>query len=169
MESHNKNIYAAYKASIASTEHSNPDELRHWKYIKREWKNGKYRYYYKDTGFDDVKIERQRAKDNYERAKEHSNAIRDFVTYYTFQLDEKNGGDKLATDRNKNLQGWKKSQEKAADELAIAAQKYRSIDKTYQRAVKAYNSSAGHKVADFLENSEDKIRKAAEWVKHIFN
>lgn len=46
MESHNKNIYAAYKASIASTEHSNPDELRHWKYIKREWKNGKWVYIY---------------------------------------------------------------------------------------------------------------------------
>lgn len=46
MESHNKNIYAAYKASIASTEHSNPDELRHWKYIKRERKNGKWVYTY---------------------------------------------------------------------------------------------------------------------------
>ncbi len=36
MESHNKNIYAAYKASIVSSERSDPDELRHWKHIKHD-------------------------------------------------------------------------------------------------------------------------------------
>ena len=43
MESHNKNIYSAYKAVNLR---SDPDELRHWKYIKREKINGKWRYYY---------------------------------------------------------------------------------------------------------------------------
>ena len=43
MESHNNNIYAAYKAVNL---HSDPDELQHWKYIKREKVNGKWRYYY---------------------------------------------------------------------------------------------------------------------------
>ena len=36
MESHNKNIYAAYKASIVSSERSDPDKLRHWKHIKHD-------------------------------------------------------------------------------------------------------------------------------------
>lgn len=46
MESHNKNIYAAYKAVNSR---SGLDELQHWKYIKREKVNGKWRYYY-DVG-----------------------------------------------------------------------------------------------------------------------
>jgi len=46
MESHNKNIYAAYKASTARFD---PDELRHWKYIKREKVNGKWKYWYDDS------------------------------------------------------------------------------------------------------------------------
>lgn len=46
MESHNKNIYAAYKAYTASTSRSDLDELQHWKYIKRERKNGKWVYTY---------------------------------------------------------------------------------------------------------------------------
>lgn len=25
-----------------------PDELYHWKYVKREWKNGRWKYYYND-------------------------------------------------------------------------------------------------------------------------
>lgn len=140
--------------------------LKHWKYIKREWHNGKWRYWYKDTDYDDVKIERDRAKADYEHTKKHSRAIRDFVTYYTFQLDEKNGGDKSKTDKDPHLQSWKQSQKEAADEAAIAYRKYKSIDKTYQRAVKAYNASPGHDVAEFLEKSEDNLRKAVKWVKN---
>lgn len=46
MESHNKKIYAAYKAYTASASRSDLDELQHWKYIKRERKNGKWVYTY---------------------------------------------------------------------------------------------------------------------------
>lgn len=46
MESHNKNIYAAYKASIAYADRSDTDELRHWKYVKKEKINGKWKYWY---------------------------------------------------------------------------------------------------------------------------
>ena len=46
MESHNKNIYAAYKAVNS---HSDLDELQHWKYIKRYKKpNGEWGYVYAD-------------------------------------------------------------------------------------------------------------------------
>ena len=139
--------------------------LQHWKYIKREPKpGGGYRYYYKDTDFEDAKIERQRAQDNYDRAKKHSRDIDNFVNYYQAQLDKRNNGDKRATDNNKNLKGWKKDQKKAAENVAITYRKLKSIDKTYQRGLKAYNSSKGHKVADLLNNADAFIRKAKNWL-----
>ena len=142
--------------------------IQHWKYIKREWKNGKYRYYYKDDDFDAIAKKREQARLDHEEAKEHSQKMRKFVTYYTFQLDEKNGGDKSKTDNDPHLQGWKDYAKKVSDEVSTTYKKYKDIDKTYQRAVKAYNASAGHKIADILEKSEDKIRKGAKWVKNLF-
>lgn len=54
-----------------------PDEIMHWKYIKREkLANGKYRYYYDQSSLDtkkkatnDAQAERNAAKDDYEFAK----------------------------------------------------------------------------------------------------
>ena len=58
---------AIYETHLSSHEMSD-DELMHWKYIKREKVNGKWRYYYKDDKLDE-------ANKSYEMAKDHANSV----------------------------------------------------------------------------------------------
>lgn len=141
-------------------------ELMHWKYIKREkLPNGKYRYYYRDTDYEDARNKFFEASKAHEEAANRSREYSRFVSYYQNQLDKANGGNKQLTDANKNLQGWKEMQKKAADESRDTYQALKTYRAQYEKAQKVYNKSAGHKVADLLNKASGAIHKAKNWLK----
>lgn len=145
-------------------------ELYHWKYIKREkLPGGGYRYYYKDTDFDDAKIKYDRAKRDYEHARNHSSKIDSFISYYQAQLDKENNGNIQATNENKHLQGWKESGREAAERQAEAYQQYKRSKNTYDRARDVYRKSKVHNVADFLTKASATINKAKKWLSGLFS
>lgn len=145
------------------------DEIMHWKYIKKKkLSNGKWRYYYRDDDYEDIRNQyldaRQRDLETSTRFKKYMG----FVDYYTAQLDKANGGNKALTDANKNLQGWKEMRDKAGDERAAAYRNLKRLKPQYENAERQYMRSAGHKVADFLNKASDKIYKAKKWFKSLF-
>ena len=144
-------------------------ELMHWKYIKREKVNGKWRYYYKDTEYDKLHKKYFDTVQRQEEASDRFKKYSKFVDFYTTQLDKANGGDKAATDANKNLQGWKKMRDDAGNESNAAHWELKRLKPQFTAAKKQYEKSAGHKVADFLNKSADKVNKTKQWLKNLFS
>lgn len=143
--------------------------LMHWKYIKREkLPSGKWRYYYHDDEHAKAHKEYSDARKQAEIAKETSRSYRQFVTYYQNQLDEKNNGDKRATDADANLKDWKTTQEKAANAHTEAAQKAARLKRKFDKIDKVYQKSAGHKIADLLNKASNAVDKAKDWFKKTF-
>lgn len=153
------------------------DELYHWKYIKREKVNGKWRYYYKDTDVDDAKKAYDTAKAQHESDLKAANAITSRVDRRLEELNE--AFDKKypnIVDQDKNwpeffdqskplVEAKNKAQYRAAQSRQIAD----DADLKYKIAKRKFDESAGHKVADFLNNSSDKINKAKSWVSGLFS
>jgi hypothetical protein len=63
------------------------------------------------------------------------------------------------------LKNWKKAQEKAANEHTEASKNAARLKKQFDKANAAYQKSAGHKVADFLNKASTAILKAKSWFK----
>lgn len=147
----------------------NADEVMHWKYIKKKkLDNGKWRYYYHDDNYENV---RKKYIDANQRNLETSARFKKYMSFvdsYTTALDKANGGNKALTDANKNLQGWKEMRDKAGDESAAAYRELKRIKPQYEYVQRQYIRSAGHKVADFLNEASDKIYKAKKWFKSLF-
>lgn len=57
----------------------NTDELKHWKYLKREKKNGKWRYYYSDKEYATAKKQHRFARDIYGEANAENKKYRQNV------------------------------------------------------------------------------------------
>ena len=144
------------------------DGLMHWKYIKREKVNGKWRYYYTDTGVKDIQKKFFEADDDLISTQERARAYDKFIQTYQSQLDKKNGGDTNKTDADKNLQQWKKEQKAIHDTIPEKYQKAKHLRKQYTNALDKYKNSFGHDVADFLNKSSDNIEKGKKWIKNLF-
>lgn len=146
-----------------------PDELVHWKYIKREkLSNGKYRYYYKDDAYDKAREDYHNANVKYNEASMMTDAYRKHSAYLYDQLNKQHNGNTLAVERDKSYQDAVKLREKYASEKTDAAWDLRRKREMYMKAHAQYNRSAGHKVADFLNGASDMIDKAKKWLIGLF-
>lgn len=115
------------------------DVLMHWKYIKRERKNGRWVYTYKDSNLDKLSEEFPKALEAYGKAYEKS-------------IDLGVSASQRAKDRRLN------KQKAEVDKL----------EKKYRKAKKQYEKAAGHKVADFLNKASNKTNKVKNWLKGLF-
>lgn len=140
--------------------------LRHWKYIKKERKNGKWKYYYHDDEYEDSRKKFSDAWKTKDETKAVAKSYTDFVSYYQHQLDEKYG-DKQLTDKDKNLQGWKEMRDEAIDKYTEASRDLDRARKQYKYVAEKYAKSYGHKVADLLNSASDAINKGKSWVKKL--
>lgn len=108
----------------------NTDDLRHWKYVKREKKNGKWRYYYKNSELDNAKKE-------YDNAKDHSlvaniNRATNQVSLDTAKKEfEKDG--KVTAEEKAVLDYQKSAAETSKREHAAAEKRLAEAKKKYQK------------------------------------
>lgn len=120
------------------------DELMHYKYIKREKVNGKWRYYYKDTEFNDIKYLNKGAQEYYQVMKRVANEV----------LSDEN-----STQEDINNAGFA---EQRALSVAITSQQM------FDKAKSAYEKSAGYKLVNFLNKTSNVANKAKKWVSNLF-
>lgn len=105
------------------------DTLMHWKYIKRERKNGRWVYYYNDAEY-------QNAKNNYNKAE--TNLDKAQLSYAGAQANVI-GSERIAEKNGKNSVSWKYVKEHkieaydAARRYAQAGEQYVQAKKEYQR------------------------------------
>lgn len=180
MESHNKNIYAAYKASIASAEHSDTDELRHWKYIKREKVNGKWRYYY-DVG----KNERREAGNAMSKVRDAANNAGFHKKRYDEVKSKIDSGEYFNKDHGNDsiLKPYRDDYLKALKNYNEARIKFKKAQEAYSKTplskienVKAKIDNGRNTATKFLKNQKettiDKINyiavKGENWLKNLF-
>ena len=141
-------------------------ELYHWKYIKREKVNGKYRYYYKDDAYDDARSKYVAKKNKSEANRQTAINIRERANNRKLQERERyveNGWDWVdytsGYDRLANL----------TDKLASRDERItQKAKERYERARKRYYSSFGHTVARML-NQRSEISKGKNFVDRLFS
>ena len=172
MESHNKNMYAAYKASIASAERSDSDELRHWKYVKKEKINGKWKYWY------DLESYKQDMKKIKEDSKNSQYTPSDKVTDISSGLKQKlknyiqNAKNKVDAMIDKSVNSVKDAAKKTVN--AIPEQANKVVDKALpaaNKAIKDVNKQVGEyfdkNIYDTnvsnIDAKKAKIMKTKEW------
>lgn len=127
------------------------DELMHWKYIKREKINGKWRYYY-DIG--------QRAKSDYKEAERNYNRTSENWDRLS-KITNKLGAKALANPNNES-----KSKARVASKASTDAyERYlKAVDKL-QETKTSYMSSPLYK----LEQMGDKISAGARAIAKLFS
>lgn len=155
------------------------DELYHWKYIKREKVNGKWRYYYKDDDYDKAKADYKKAAttaNTYAREiskrEKTVKAMDDIIsgrvngkTTYKDGVVTNTYYSKETAEAIKSVEGMNlESDKKRSEYLRKKAQKYKE---TFDKAKAVYEKSYGHKVADLLNKVSDEIDKAKKWVKSL--
>ena len=126
------------------------EELMHWKYIKREKKNGKWVYYYHD---DDVK----KAEAAYKKASLKRGSALDKYDTIVKNRPKDSSGDPSYAQFEKD---YAKKANTAMSDWAAAKQKY-------EKTVEKYNKSFGHTVASALNKASDKLNKAKNWLKSL--
>lgn len=172
MESHNKNIYAAYKASIASAERSDTDELRHWKYVKKEKINGKWKYWYDLESYkQDMKKIKEDAKNtqytSYDKVADVSSGLKQKLKNYI--QDAKNKVDAMI---DKSINSVKDAAKETIN--AIPEQANKVVDKALpaaNKAIKDANKQLGEYFdkniyttnASNIDAKKAKIMKTKEW------
>ena len=176
MESHNKNIYAAYKAVNS---HSDPDELQHWKYIKREKVNGKWRYYY-DVG----KNERREAGNAMSKVRDAANNAGFHKKRYDEVKSKIDSGEYFDKDHGNDsiLKPYRDDYLKALKNYNEARIKAKKAQEAYSKTPLAKIENAKAKIdngrntaAKFLRNQKettiDKINyiadKGEKWLKNL--
>lgn len=177
MESHNKNIYAAYKAVNS---HSDPDELQHWKYIKREKINGKWRYYYDvgkneklDAGHANVAVRYAKENVNFHRKKFQE--VKRKVDSGEF-FDKDKGNQSIVEPYQKKYNSAVNDYKKAVAAEKRAKEAYSKTPLSKIENAKAKIDNGRNIVAKFIKNQKettiDKINhiavKGENWLKNLF-
>ena len=160
-----------------STFYIKDGELYHWKYIKREKVNGKWRYYYKDDDVDKARDELNAAR----KKREFASKYRDEVIAYNSKQIKKNNEEhdakyKDVVERDKNWpelfdknKNYIESANKAKGYSQEAAEKLSAAESKYKSVKKKYDVSAGHKVADLLNSASDAIDKGKKYVTNLLS
>ena len=112
-------------------------ELRHWKYIKKVKKNGKWRYYY-DVG--------QKERRIYKTAKKNSEIADTDVKLKTIIAETARAGVQSAFTKKRHEEALK-TYKKASDDLAKSWQKSNEAQEKEQAAKNAYYKTPIGKIA----------------------
>lgn len=174
--------------------HAGDDYLQHWKYIKREKVNGKWRYFYDNEAYRNYKsasayeeVEKIRARKAAQERNNLTSKVND--AYKRFLEAEKMSGSGLylaesgpnyttylETDKGKKMNDAEedyytnKAKIPALTSAAIDAQrKANDAHKNTVAAKEQYEDTTGAKLANFLNESSDKIDKAKNWVDGLFS
>lgn len=138
------------------------DGIKHWKYIKREKKNGKWVYYYDQTDLNNARQNYNKAEINAMNSTAHKiNARGDLRwakkernenrTYYDFKARDalernhkyfdKAFGEKETIFNRKKLKGYKKKMNEASKEATKYEKEVSKLDKNYKKAKDKYDST----------------------------
>jgi hypothetical protein len=148
------------------------DELMHWKYIKREKKNGRWVYYYKDDNYDKAKQKYDLMKKASQKVLYRQNKIVSKNQPIIDNLNEsynKKYGDKAGNNEHwpeffDKAKPYVEAINKAKGETAKIYKRTSEAELEYKRAKRIYDNSKGHKVASLLNRASTKIDKAKNWV-----
>lgn len=111
------------------------EELMHWKYIKRERKNGKWVYYYHDDAVENAKNALSSA--DYKR----ESALKDYDKVL-----------KLKPKDEKDIPKWEELKRPYAEKADAAMREYSHALRNYEVAVEKYNNSVGNKIVTGINN-----------------
>lgn len=144
---HRSNIYNNY--------------LMHWKYIKREKVNGKYRYIYKDDEFDAAKQQVQAVQNEYSMLKKKVEDAEKKVNDSWKKVEEARatGADYFDEKRHEaeiNFDNAARENIKAHDELYDKERHLDKVSNDYHSAYAKYRRSVGHDIADSLTKAAEK-------------
>ena len=151
------------------------DELYHWKYIKREKVNGKWRYYYHDDDVGEAKEAYEKAKATSDSAAKARDALIARTNRRLRQLnDEHSAKYKTAEEQDAHWPEFFDNSKPLIEAVnrakgrATESQKVTDdAELNYKAAKRKYDESAGHKVADLLNKSSDAVDKAKSWVSNL--
>ena len=132
------------------------DELMHWKYIKRERVNGKWRYYYdyKDMLGYDEKARYDQAGSNYiNTAKKYVDAKQ--------ALNNKNDGEVRL---KKNAAGHFMPADVVSGRFRIAAADFAAAGKKYVQAEEDYMKTPLYKINKLQDKINKGRRKVSNWL-----
>lgn len=132
------------------------DGIRHWKYVKKERVNGKWRYYYSDAEYEKAKSKYNKAKANYYKDLQAKSAS-DVDVQTHAQLYDQNKSKEVAN----RLAGYTMSYYKNDKKLIESGKKYLNAKKnlkkvkikTFARRTVAKGIAA---VANFFSNLKKK-------------
>lgn len=164
-----KHYYTGSDGSVNCLEHKSH------KYIKREWVNGKWRYFYKDDSVTEAEKKATQARDSADSAKKAYEAMKARNDRRIDELNKTHNekyGDQAGNDEN-----WPKIFDQTKPLMEATNKAYRSAVESYKKANQAeleykvankdYKISSGHKVADILNDASDLIDKSKDWVEKL--
>jgi hypothetical protein len=156
------------------------DELMHWKYIKREKKNGKWVYYYDRSANELSSLKGQVANLEYER----NNKYRSHIS--KLKAEDYARADKMddPIQARENVTRWYSNESLRKHEreyfnndgegkyitqdIERAKTKIEKHSKTIAGKVDAYMSKNGYKIAKYLNKASVKVDKAKTWLNSLF-
>lgn len=142
------------------------DGIRHFKYIKREMVNGRWRYYYKDDAYDKAKANAQAASDRWNSAKNRMAQLEKANEKGNEQI-EKNNDVIRKYNRSgvigKIVRGKKvKAASKSNDKISKQQREYQSeYSKEYEKSRKAMYEVENAQYEQHKAYNKDKARKVA--------
>lgn len=151
------------KSNYGIGQNSN-DQLMHWKYIKKVWKNGKWKYYYDhDQLKDDLGVDEKEAM---EKAEDTLNTTAALMTVAS-EANRKNVKD--AAERAKEFDDPSKATAYNNKYESEAKENMRKHEDNYNKAYDNFQKAK----AEYYKTPLGKIEKAAEkakkWISKIFN
>lgn len=142
------------------------DELYHWKYIKREKVDGKWRYTYKDDNVDKTRDNWKAKQRKSYLNRQTANAIRERAI--NRKLKKQASYAERGIEWVDYVSGWDRLAN-LADTLATRDEKITQKAKwKYEKAKAKYEKSFGHTVADLL-NKRSTINKGKRFVDRLFS
>lgn len=106
------------------------DSIRHWKYIRKEKKNGYTRYYYKDDEYDKAEEDYSNAlTDQYRKQLGFGVASQDRQQYE----NEARSDGRVSQEENKQISKYSKAESEAFDSYMKASNKAKAAQKKYTK------------------------------------
>lgn len=140
------------------------DGVRHFKYIKREMVNGRWKYYYKDEAYDKANAKFQNASDRYNAAENKKNSLNK-AQKEAYNKNQKNNS--VIEDYNNSSisRVWKRKKMKKAEksnEKLMNDQKKRQAEynKASEDSDKAMSDAYSADWERYNAKKKDKTRKA---------
>lgn len=150
------------------------DGIRHWKYIKREKVNGRWRYYYKDNAYDKANTAYQKAQKqvdsnhytvnrNNRRIERNNAIIEDYNSSNAISKVFKRKKVKAAVKENEktSAQSQKIVDRHRTDEANLRSAKYKREEEANKDTTRKQLAKTGVKVANKLSDASYAVGKQA--------